>query len=669
VRLANSILLLDDRPMFPRIVQYQGEPLEVLRQIGFNTIWLSQTPTVELLQEAGRLGLWIVCPPPYRLQPEPREGVDVPLPEIGPGYDRVLAWDLGSGLGSQHLEVTGRWAKQIKAADRRRGRPLVCRPASELRAYSRHADLLILGRSPLGTGMELGDYGAWIRQRPRFLLGAPFWTTVQTQPAESLMHQWAVLGQGEAPPTGFSSEQVRLLVYTAVTAGSRGLLFESSSPLNAGDAETRHRALSLELLNLELDLVEPWAAAGAAVATVPGSEPGVVATLLQAEHGRLLAPVWSAPRSQFVCPQAAARDVTFTVPGVPETNRAYLMLPGELRPFQPPRKAGGVRVTIEEFDLTALVLLTQNPVVVGGMTRRAAQTGRRAAEIQRELAAIKVQRVGQLAQRLSLPNPGAPQAAEWLRAAQQSLQQCDGRLAAGAYPQAYQCAQRAMRPLRLLERAHWEAAAAGLGSPTASPAAAAFATLPWHWTLMERVARSQPGPNLLPGGDFEDLGGLFGAGWQHLQHPAPGIETAAELSPAAAHSGRFGLRLVCRQPQPGETTVVESPPLWFASPAMPVEAGELVRIQGWVRVPQPIAGSVDGLMIVDSLGGQALAQRVPRTDGWERFTFFRVAPRQGTMAVTFVLCGLGEAFVDDVSLQPLRSAPVVASPIASDRPE
>ncbi len=665
VRLSGSILWVDDRPLFPRIIQYQGEPLALLRQLGFNTIWLPQLPTTEMLEEAGRLGLWIVCPPPYPPRPEDQaDAADSPSPEIGPAFDRVLAWDLGSGLGAQHLAATTAWAKQIKAADRRcPGRPLVCRPTSRLRDYSRAVDLVLLGRPSLGTSLELGQYSAWIRQRPRLLLpGTPFWTTVETQPAESLRRQWAGLGVGEAAPTSFSPEQVRLLVYTAVMSGSRGLWFESLSPLGATDPQTRTRSLTLELLNLELDLMEPWAAAGRVLATVP-SESGVTATLLHTEHGRLLVPVWITPQSQCVVAQGAGHGIAFMVPGVPETNKGYFMLPGELRPFQPPRKAGGIRVVIDELDLTATVLLTQHPMVVSAMTARARQTGPRAAEIQRELAAIKLESVAALAGRLAGPNPQVPQAGQWLAAARKHLQQSDNYLAARNHPAAYLEAQRARRPLRLLERAHWEAAAASLRSPVASPAAVSFATLPWHWNLLEHVASSAAGPNLLAAGDFEDLPFLFASGWQHLQYPIPGVHAEAELSPGAAHTGRLGLRISARQAEPGDPPVLESPPVWFTSPPVPVEAGQLLRIQGWVNVPSPMGGSVDGLLVVDSLGGEVLAERIQRTNGWEQFTLYRVATQSGPVSLTVALSGLGDAMVDDVTLQVLQ--PPAATPVAA----
>ena len=85
------------------------------------------------------------------------------------------------------------------------------------------------------------------------------------------------------------------MALTAITSKSRGLLFLSSSPLDANDTETRHRAIALQLLNLELELIEPWAAAGDSVITCKSSENEVVTVMLQAERARLLLPIWYSP--------------------------------------------------------------------------------------------------------------------------------------------------------------------------------------------------------------------------------------------------------------------------------------------------------------------------------------------------------------------------------------
>ncbi len=652
IKLTGSVLLIDDRPILPRIIQYQGEPLGLLRQLGFNTVWLAQPPAPAMLEEAKRLGLWLILAPPHGPQADNADTLQAPRPVVGAEHDGVLAWNLGRGLGNAELDVTKRWAEQVRMSDRRQpGRPVICGPSSDLRAYGRCADIVLLGRSPLGSSLELSDYGTWLREQPQLSRpGIPIWTTVQTQPTEALRHQWANLGQGPLP-AAFSGEQIQLLVYTALWAGSRGLLFESFSPLSAADPDTRGRALTLELINLHLEIAEAWMATGTVVAAVPGSEKGITAAVFQAEHGRLLVPLWSVPGTQYVSGQSAGTGVAFVVPGVPESYNAYQIGPGGLRPLRHKRQTGGVRIVVDELDLASMILLTENPLLVAGMTRRVTQASRRWAELERELAAVKLQAVGAVLGQLPARTRVGNQA-ELLASAQKSLAQCDVLLGARDEAGAYVQAIRALRGLRLVERAAWEAGLAPLRSPVASPGAVAFPTLPYHLALMERASASRPGANLLAGGDFEDFGAMSQAGWRHFQHPAAAVQGSAELSPSAAHAGRFGLRLTARPTDPKAPPLwLESPPVWITAPPVTVSAGQVLLIHGWVQAPQPIAASVDGLLIVDSLGGEPLAQRIRGTSGWQEFGLYRVAPQSGTVTVTFALTGLGEAWLDDVTIQ------------------
>lgn len=662
VELEGSVLLTDGRPMFPRAIQYQGESLDSLQRLGFNAVWLAELPSSEIIDEANRLGLWLVCPPPRPPETAGPESLhEAPAP-IGPRYNGVLAWNLGRQLSTGELEATKQWAELVRAGDRQNSRPLICGPESDLRKYSRYVDFLLMGRSPLGSSLKLTDYGTWLRERPRLALpGKPFWSTVQTQPALSVRRQLSALGLGRAPPGAVSSEQIRLLTYTAVAAGSRGLLFESDSPLDAADTYTRIRASALELLNLELTLIEPWLKVGELVTTVGGSEREVVGAVLRTDRARLLVPIWSGKDAQFVPGQSAGNSVSFVVPGVPESDNAYQLGPGSLEPLRHKRVTGGVRVTLDEFGLTSLVLLTGEPLVLSSMRQRAHEIGRRAAQLQRELAVAKLQEVEQVHRQLltCIGTGDTQQWAAWLGAAHHSVRLSDASLAARDYPAAYQHSQRAMRPLRLLERAHWNGATGSLPSPVSSPAAASFATLPWHWDLMRRMAETKPGANAAPGGDFEDLGTMLTAGWQHFHHSSPGIVAEAELASVAAHSGRYGLRLAARSAEGEHAEIrVESPPSWITGPGVPTQGGEVVIIHGWVRVAEPITGSVDGLLIIDSLSGEPLAERIGRTAGWEEFTLYRVATEQGQVSVTFALSGLGEVWLDDVTIQlmPLSGA-------------
>jgi hypothetical protein len=417
--------------------------------------------------------------------------------------------------------------------------------------------------------------------------------------------------------------------------------------------------MTLELLNLELQVIELWAAAGSVVATAEASEKEVVGVVLQAGRAQLLLPIWSAPRAQYVPPPSAANALALVVRGVPEDSKAYELTPGGVQPLRPTRVTGGTRLVLDEFGLTAQVLLAHDPSIVSDVYRRATEVGQRAAQLHRDLAVRKLNTVQALAGQLA-PRTFVSSDPAWLDAARQNLQKCDSQLASGDARGATLSAQRATQSLRRLERACWEAAVKGLVSPLTSPAAVSFDTLPWHWRLVERLNSRRFSPNQIAAGEFEDIETMMRAGWQYIQHPAPNLQTWVNLAPQAARTGRLGLRLMVTAVDPqNPPAVVETPPILFTSPAVQVEAGQIVCIRGWVQVPAPITGSIDGLLIVDSLSGEALADRIVKTDGWRQFALYRVAPQSGAMCVTFALTGLGEARLDDVAIEVLQGPAAV----------
>ena len=235
------------------------------------------------------------------------------------------------------------------------------------------------------------------------------------------------------------------------------------------------------------------------------------------------------------------------------------------------------------------------------------------------------------------------------------------QLAANDLASAAVSAQRATRALRLIERAYWQAATKDLQSPVTSPAAVRFDTLPLHWRFRDRIMASRYGPNLLPGGDFEDLGTMLRAGWQHI--PAADAQRAERRRPRARRGPLRPARAAV-EPRPPRIPSIRPPfmemaPVMFVTPGVPVEAGQVVCIHGWVNVPTSISGNVDGLLIIDSLSGEALAERIQRTNGWRQFAMYRVATQSGTMSVIFALSGLGEARIDDVAIQVLQTAAAV----------
>ncbi len=656
VELGGPLLLVGGKPFFPRAIEYQGEPLARLQGLGFNAVRLVQMPSPALLREAAALGLWLIAPPPSLRELE-AHSAQPNATKIDEAFDPVLVWDLGSGLTSRDLEATKRWAKLVEAADPRR-RPMICDTESELRAFTRPpVNLFLARRDALGTSLQLKEYASWLRERSQLVLpGTPLWATVQTQPSLRVTEQIGLLSSTAIPAFGFQDSQIRMLIRSALTAGARGLCFQSHSRLDADDVQTRRRAAILELLNLELDLIERWPASGNFAATASSNDPQAGGAVIETDRSRLLLPIFSPSNAQLVIGNPTVRPFTLKIPGVPEGNNAYEVSPtSTLRPLHSKRLAGGTQVVLSELERDSLIVFTQDELVMKTLRDRVAKMHERGAQLMREVAAAELLVVEAAEQRLSEVGRPIPATKKLRATAQNDLLQCNAFLAkkdANSLNSAYDQARHALQTLRDIERAHFEAAVASTDWALVDPFTTNFATLGEHYRFQQEIAAAPRGPTRLSQGDFEDLRAMQQAGWRNYEHPQPSVTTSVELTPQAAHAGRTGLRLQVLASDPGnKPAVLETPPVWVTSAAVQVEQGQILQISGWLRIPNPIVGSVDGLLIIDTLSSEAMALRVSHSAEWRQFTFYRGVPRAGTMAITFALAGLGEAWIDDVTIQ------------------
>ena len=73
-----------------------------------------------------------------------------------------------------------------------------------------------------------------------------------------------------------------------MAAGTRGLIFTSALRLDADDRETRARAAAVREMNLRLEVLEPWGAAGRFAAQAQTSSNEVQAYVMEASRARMV---------------------------------------------------------------------------------------------------------------------------------------------------------------------------------------------------------------------------------------------------------------------------------------------------------------------------------------------------------------------------------------------
>ncbi len=662
--LTRGVIEVAGLPFFPRSLQHNGEPLTVLAELGFNCVQVPHPATADLLDEARRAGLWVIGPPP------PIPEVDVRDPDALPSlrnWDRVLMWDLGSGLSAADLEAVAERGRRVRACDPRAGRPLIATADSGLRDLSRHVDMLVARRTVLGTSLEFVDYVQWLRQRPLLARpGTPFLASLATEiDPQAAAQAAAIAGVGGRSPT-IDDGSLLLAAQATVAAGARGILFTSSSRIDADDPVSRRRAAAVRATNLRLQLIEPWGAAGRFAAAATTSDPEVQAIVVEAARARVVLAWRGVQGSQVAARRYGGGDLprddgplTLLVPGVPEAHQAWEIAPGGLRPLRQRRVTGGVSVTLDSFLSSAAVLFSGDPGITGHMQERTRSLTAAELASARALAATGLADAADLLGRLppaAFSGPPPVAAAAMLSAANALAAEGEA-LAAGNPAAAVQRFHKAAAITGQFQRRIWENGVRADGSMVASPLASSASTAAEQWAFVAARTASTPGPERLAGGGMDRIDALAGSGWRHFAHPAAGVLTAVEISPEAPAAGDGCLRLSARAADSEAAPVaVETPPVWVTTPPIPLPAGTLVEITAQVRVPSPITASVDGLLVFDSLGGPALAERVGPTSDWRRLVLHRMTPADPSaepLVVTFALSGIGAADIDEVSVRVL----------------
>jgi hypothetical protein len=683
VCLRGGQLQVGNEKLFMLGIRHTGTPLPVLRNAGFNTVYLDESTPSGLIEDAANLGFWIV---PMLHAPELTQQPDgttkaqlVAKEQLGRNVGRflreqsVLCWDLGGGnLQFEQCRSVMSMAQAIHNVDPLR--PLAVDVRDGFLSYSRAGNQqLMIGthRWPLQTSLELAAYRQWLMQRRLLLPPDAFcWTWIQTHLPDWFMTTAYDRTNGRfTEPMGPQPEQIRLLTYIAVGCGYRGLGFWSDRFL--ADSHTgRDRLLTLALLNQELRLLEPllvnvnsepqWIPTYYANPTgFPDTPcPNVMAAVLRTDKAVLVLPVWMGLGSQYVPPQGYLSQLKLKVL-VRENYTAWEVSPGEFRSYPSTQVLGGREVTLQNFSLTAALVFTADVGGRGSLVPRFQEMQRSmrrdAAQWTHDQAQEEIVKVARVHDELKKMGKKISDGDALLEAARQWLDKSHKRRINGQFPEAYAEAQLALRDIRILMRQHWDAAVLKLTTPVACPFALSFYTLPRFWQYYEEIAKLQAGKNVLSDGDFEWPPNTRDKEW--------GLEDVRSLDDVEGEAKR-----VVNDPREGKqclmlklkpqnalkaAQVLERTFLALHSPAVTLPPGTPVRISAWVRVPEPIVGSPDGALLYDSAGGEPLAVRISLPTVWRQFILYRTVPESGKINVSMALTGIGTVYFDDIRIEPM----------------
>jgi len=511
-------IYVDGKPFLFRAIRHTGTPLYVLRQAGFDSLWLPPESSPELLDEATREG-WMVIPsvPLTNLQSNDvaivnREADNLAKALRGYGGIDVLFWDLGRGCKAEQADKVIQTCDAIRSQDPRR--PRGANVLDGFQAFSPYLDVVGAYRWPLFTNLDMLRYRDWLSQRKSLVADrATYWSWIQNHVPDWYIS--TVMGQQPTDsftdPIGPHPEQVRLMAYIALACGCRGLGFWSDRFL-ADSHQGRDRLQGMALLNAEIDMLSPaimvlrdrplW---------LPTSEPKVRAALLQGDRGAVLLPIWFGQNTQFVPEQGSVAALKITVPLIAEGADPWRITPAgvECLANMTKKVVGGTELIIPEFDyVTPIVFTNDRAGLVVWWQDYVRKYGRLAARWSLDMAAVEYQKVYATYVKLKALGVNGRESERLFAEAATFHERARQDFAAELYSKSYQGALRALRPLRVLMSDCWTKATASLDVPTASPYAVSFFSLPKHWELFRELQTRRPGQNLLPYGQFEPDGDI-----------------------------------------------------------------------------------------------------------------------------------------------------------------
>jgi len=427
------------------------------------------------------------------------------------------------------------------------------------------------------------------------------------------------------------------------------------------------------------------------------------AAVFQGPYYKLIIATWLAHDAQFVPGKLAGNDAKILIPEPSEVARFWQVTPTGVHELNKIKTAGFYQVTIPKFDQTAVILTSALPQLRYQVEQRVREMAPASARISIDLAKEKLKRVQAIDQELTALGQSQPDSAYLLASAGQLIARAENAVTQNEFDDARENAADAMQLLRVLQYAHWNEAMTQSGPrtitslPTAKPESKAkppatgkrsrggktskpspapppvvtlnnlmsspyticFETLPDHWRMISRIGRSadRPQENLLPCGDFEDPDSVQ-EHWSQSQNAVEGVRGDAHVAPQP-HHGAYALRLVAVPVvKVDPPTVIPRPPLTVTSRPVPIRAGQILYIGGWINLPSPVAGSLDGVTISDNLEGMRGALRFRTPGGWQRFQMLRDVRADGEIWLTITLHGMGEVLVDDLQIIPHEERPI-----------
>lgn len=685
-------LMLDEQPVILRLAPDHGEAIETIKKFRLNAMWVPDYRETARARELFDARLGVLATPPHpEFEPGDFSRLIQALPPLDQLCPNVSAWIQGTRVTPEEHAHLLAWSREVRSADRAFQRLQMADVTAGEGAVAREIDLVGIGRHVVGRDITFGALRNLLvrRQQNGGQLSCP-WTWVQMEPS-SAQQAWRH-NLGFRPAT-IEPEQIQQGVYAALSAGYKGIGFWKTHALQMDDADDRETAIAIELACMEIELLEPFLSrgrmdgylalqtrgqekknrvrgtesrlnsalggrtVGATVSGYEGPETHDAAVISGKGNTLILATAWDNV-SQFVPGPMYEKEVSLVVASS-ETASAWQISTTGVYGLPREVTAGGLALKIKDFDQCAALVISSNPTaLLPGLEKKIHTLAPVAAAKLSELASLKYVRVLQTVEMLRAQHTVPPNVDALMSNSKQLLDRSEFELSTKDYHEAALKAREAMRYIRQAQQACWNDAIRSLTSPSASPHAASFSTLPDHWKLMHYLEQQQQrlSENLLASGDFESLRSVSQHGWKVDVLPKSSYLTTADI----VQDSRAGktLRVIAwKSADAAQSSQNDAMPVLVTTPEVPVSPGDVMVVTGRVRKgPATSLEARRPLVIFDSELGPECSVRANIDSEWSRFEMIRPVGQSSTFSVTLGLMGhssVEEVLIDDLSIRKL----------------
>ena len=653
IEIRGSTLTVDDKPVFLRTLKHNGESMAFIKRLGFNSVLMKQLPTESQLAAARQYHVWILCPAPFS------------NPQIlnSKNANMIFAWNIGEDFTRSEIGTVKEVVQQLRQSDVSLKRPTFCSAHFPTKTYANIVSLLRLKHLTFGTSFSVDRFEAFLDSKS--IPGRPLITDIQIALPDEVMQQAALTGTESLAPW-LSFEQIQQLVFRAIKAGSRGLVFDSSKNL-----EQNHRSFTNRLtrINAELMQIDPWLAGGTMkrshvsprnrsfnhVTLDPNFAWSQNSVVLELERSQL---IWLSHQEKF----RGRKPTTFYISTNQKSPRVCHVNSNGISPARQEQLNGQIVVELTSDEKMEVLVVSEDSLsfkYVQDSIKAFPHTG----ILNLRLQILKGEHAGlmSLLEKLALEGIRNPLVYSALQDSKKLLILGD-RFVRDKQPSS------ALESIIELERQIAEirkAIASGLGLvPEQKMLTSALNSdfkLIDASVATERFKRQATwSGNFLKESSFSNVRELAKSGWKQNLNETAGIQARVRLIETKFQNDvvRPVMQIEAWQPSEGNDEI-DVTPIWLTSPKFAIRKKQLVRIEGWIKIDKSIRNSKDGFMIIDSIGGPTLAHREfkttnSKTKAWKKFSIERIAEKDEDLQVVFALTGSGVVELTGLSIAATR---------------